>query len=214
MKHVVIGLLAALVVAPVQAYQAGDWLTRFGVATVQPDPSGDQLAGADLDLNNDTRPGFTATYMVNHYFGVELLAAFPFQHNIYLEAGGDRMLVGETKHLPPTVLAQLYFPKLGAAQFYAGLGFNYTAFFEENLRDQNAAGIPAGFSLELDDSTGMAGELGVDFDIGGDWFLNASAWVVDIDTTATVEDAAGNFAAEADLEIDPVVWMLGVGRKF
>lgn len=200
--------------APVQAYEAGDVLLRFGPTTVQPDADSDDALGATVDLNDDTQLGITATYMVNEWFGVELLAATPYEHNMYLESSGGRALIGETRHLPPTVLAQFHFPEVGKFRPYVGVGVNYTFFFEESLRDQNTAGIPAGYSLTLDDSVGAAGEIGVDVALQGDWFLNASVWQIDIDTTGEVEDAQGNYVGETDIEVDPTVWMLGVGRSF
>lgn len=200
--------------APVQAYEAGDVLLRFGPTTVQPDADSGSELGGTIDVNDDTQLGITATYMVNEWFGVELLAATPYEHNIYLENSSGRALIGETKHLPPTLLAQFYLPQAGKFRPYIGVGVNYTIFFEENLRDQNAAGIPAGYGLTLENSTGAAGELGVDVELQGDWFLNASVWQIDIDTTGEVEDELGNYVGETDIEIDPTVWMLGIGRAF
>jgi outer membrane protein len=207
-----VGALA--IAAPVQAREAGDVLLRFGPATVQPDADSDMDLGAKVDLGDDTQLGVTATYMVNQWFGVELLAATPFQHNIYFETNAGRSLIGETKHLPPTVLAQFHFPQAGKFRPYIGVGVNYTTFFEEEVRDQNAPGIPVGFSLSLEDSTGVAGEIGVDVELQGDWFLNASVWQIDIDTTAELENAEGVYQGETDIEVDPTVWMLGIGRSF
>lgn len=203
--------------APVHAYEAGDVLVRFGPTTVQPDASSDKnitAVGGEIDINDDTQLGITATYMVNEWFGVELLAATPYEHNIYAEDSSGRDLIGETKHLPPTLMAQFHLPGTEKFRPYVGLGVNHTFFFEEKLRDRNARGIPAGFSLELDNSTGMAGEVGVDVALQGDWFLNASVWQIDIETTATVEDASGATFDKLDIKVDPVVWMLGVGRAF
>lgn len=202
--------------APVQAYEAGDILLRFGPTTVQPDASSDPLplVGGEVDVSDDTQLGITGTYMVNEWFGVELLASTPYEHNIYAQDSSGRDLIGETKHLPPTLMAQLHLPNAGKFRPYIGFGVNHTIFFEESLRDTNGRGIPAGFSLDLDNSTGAAGEIGVDVALQGDWFLNASVWQVNIETTGTIEDQNGAKVGDVDITIDPVVWMLGVGRVF
>ena len=94
-----------------QAHQAGDWVVRFGAATVEPDVDSDAFAvapltGGTVDVDSDTQAGVTVTYMLKDWFGIELLAATPFEHDLYLEDTAlGRTRIGETKHLPPTVLA-------------------------------------------------------------------------------------------------------------
>ena len=38
--------------------------------------------GVKLDVNNNVRPSFTVTYMATRNIGIELLGAWPFQHDI------------------------------------------------------------------------------------------------------------------------------------
>ncbi len=73
-----------------QAHQAGDWVVRFGAATVVPDVDSDAFAvapltGGTVDVDSDTQAGVTVTYMLKDWFGIELLAATPFEHDLYLE---------------------------------------------------------------------------------------------------------------------------------
>lgn len=201
------GIAAAAITTSSQAfaYGAGDFFTRVGVAKVDPkSDNGEILPPADLgvDVADDSGLAFTLGYRFHDKFGVELLAALPFEHDISID---DGTVTGSTEHLPPTVTAQ-YYPLGGTearVQPYAGIGFNYTRFSEETL-DGN--GAP---SLELDDSWGLAGQLGVDLLINDNWALNAAAWYIDIDTDAKVGGAdAGT------VEIDPVVVMAGVSYRF
>jgi len=129
--------------------------------------------------------------------------------------------LGETKHLPPTLTLQ-YYPMHSSSAFqpYAGVGVNYTTFFEEKTTDTltGALGV-ASTDLELDDSVGVAVEIGMDYMLSENFGLNAAVWWADINTDAiiTAFDAAGNVAARTDefeVEIDPMVYMVGFTYKF
>lgn len=107
-----------------------------------------------------------------------------------------------------------------------GIGVNYTTFFKEKTSDTlntvvaGEYGIPgATTSLDLDDSIGVAVELGLDYMLSENFGLNAAIWWADINTDATVSvyDNTGAFAAETDefeVEIDPMVYMVGFSYKF
>ena len=92
-----------------------------------------------------------------------------------------------------------------------GLGVNYTLFFDENV-DSELEGMFGPGDLKLDDSWGWAGQLGVDYLLDDHWLLNASVWYLDIETDATFKFAANRVTA--DVDIDPWVYMLGVGYRF
>ncbi|GGW25142.1 OmpW/AlkL family protein [Vreelandella hamiltonii] len=182
------------------AYGAGDFFTRVGVAQVTPKSDNGALANGALavDVQDKTDFAFTLGYRFHDKVGVELLAALPFKHDIALN--GENL--ASTKHLPPTLTLQ-YYPLGGTqarVQPYIGAGINYTRFSDEQL----AIG-----ELDLDDSWGLAGQLGIDLLIDDNWALNAAAWYLDIDTDATV-----NGAAAGTVEIDPIVVMAGLSYRF
>lgn len=182
------------------AYGAGDFFTRVGVAQVSPKSDNGALADGALsvDVQDKTDFAFTLGYRFHDKVGIELLAALPFKHDIALN--GENL--ASTKHLPPTLTLQ-YYPLGGTqarVQPYIGAGINYTRFSDEQL----AIG-----ELDLDDSWGLAGQLGIDLLIDGNWALNAAAWYLDIDTDATV-----NGAAAGTVEIDPIVVMAGLSYRF
>lgn len=182
------------------AYGAGDFFTRVGVAQVDPKSNnGEILGGAGVDVDSDTNFAFTLGYRFHDKIGVELLASLPFKHDLQV----DGVTGGSTKHLPPTLTLQ-YYPLGGTesrVQPYVGAGVNYTRFSDEKT--------DIGASLELDDSWGAAGQVGIDLLINDNWAFNAAAWYIDIDTDAKVGGAdAGK------VEIDPVVVMAGISYRF
>ena len=202
-KTAVSTLIGAVVLAAssaASAYEAGDIIVRAGVASVQPTET--MEAGSTLDtlnggLGNNEQLGITASYMLTDKLGLELLAATPFKHDI--TANGTK--IGDTKHLPPTLSLQYYpMDTQSALQPYVGVGVNYTTFFSE----ESTLG-----DLKLDDSWGLAAQAGVDYAVSDNVVLNAAVWYIDIDS-----DASLNGADIGTVEIDPWVYMVGVGYKY
>jgi outer membrane protein len=68
----------------------------------------------------------------------------------------------------------------------------------------------------MKDSVGIAGQLGFDYMITDHMLFNASVWYVDIDTKATVDGptALGVGQTKVNVDVDPWVYMVGVGYKF
>ena len=64
-----------------------------------------------------------------------------------------------------------------AFQPYVGIGVNYTAFFDEGVSSDLEAAFGSG-DLELDDSIGLAAQVGFDYAIDEHWLLNASVWYI------------------------------------
>ena len=207
-KHIVGALLAlglAAMAAPSHAVQKGDWLIRAGVGYVAPNESSSGFSGAPsievTEVSNATSLAVNFTYMATDNIGVELLGALPFSHDISVTGLGK---VAETKQLPPTLILLYNFAPHSGVRPYAGAGINYTKFF-----DVNTTNALSGTNLDLDSSTGLAVEAGIDVDIVKEWFFNASLWHIDIDTTAR-----SSVAGTADVTIDPWVYIVGIGRKF
>ncbi|WP_372972740.1 OmpW/AlkL family protein [Marinobacter sp.] len=238
-RKLTLGILAAglLAAGSAQAYQAGDIIVRAGAVTVDPNESSDNvgLAGTGLadegwkvGVDSDTQLGLSGTWMMTDSFGLSLLAATPFQHNLYgsgsLPKAAD---LGSTKHLPPTLTVQ-YYPLHSShkVQPYVGVGVNYTVFFEEKTSDTLTGavdnylggGVVSSTDMDLDDSFGVAAEIGVDIRLDDRFGINAGIWYADIDTTAKINayDAAGTKlgTAKVDVDIDPMVYMVGFTYSF
>ncbi len=179
------------------AHEPGDWLLRVGGSQV--DPTSDN--GDVVSVDGDSSITFNLSYLITEHWAVELLAATPFEHAINLE-GGPR--VGKTEHLPPTVSIQYHLLPNADFQPYVGLGVNYTTFF-----DEKTTGPLAGTDLSLQDSWGVAAQVGMDWMLGDRWFLNVDVRWIDIDTDAYLD---GAFLEE--VEIDPMVYGAHLGYRF
>ncbi|WP_243977410.1 outer membrane protein OmpW [Vibrio natriegens] len=209
-----LAVVAALVSPSVFAHKQGDFVLRVGAASVVPNDSSDKIpvpgTSEELEVDSNTQLGLTFGYMFTDNISFEVLAATPFSHDIStnLLGLGD---IADTKHLPPTFMVQYYFGE-PQSKFrpYVGAGLNYTIFFDEGF---NGTGKRAGLSdLELDDSFGLAANVGVDYMINDQWFLNASAWYANIETEATYK--LGDDKIKTDVKINPWVFMISGGYKF
>ena len=211
MLRVILAVLAVCLFAGdafAQNYrQAGDWIVRAGLGVVAPDGDGtDVSAGNALGLpagTVDVDDGYAATitvaYMVTDHIGVELLASTPFNHDIDYTGLGD---IAETDQLPPTLSLQYHFGPFGRMQPYVGAGVNYTIFFNEDTKI-------AGTTLNLEDSIGLAGQIGFDWHFGNNWIANIDARYIDIEPKAEI-----NGVDLGDVEIDPFVYSINVGYNF
>jgi outer membrane protein len=218
--------LLALALCPLvaNAHQAGDIIVRAGAATTAPNEDsgnlkldGAKVAGTKATLDSDTQLGLTFAYMLTDHVGLELLAATPFQHTVAVKglgAGLDGKLA-DIKQLPPTLSLQ-YYPMESASRFqpYVGLGVNYTWFYDEDLSSTRKN---EGFSnLNLKNSWGWAGQVGMDYMLTDRMMVNASVWYVDINTEATMNgpSALSVGRTKVSVDVDPWVYMVGIGYKF
>ncbi|GHT84003.1 outer membrane protein W [Betaproteobacteria bacterium] len=219
------------------AHEPGDVILRVGAARVSPVDSSTKIStgvtgkipGTKAGVNGNNQVGLTGTYIVAPHLGIEVLAATPFTHKVNVKGipnvGGVPYSLAngkfaDVKHLPPTISAQYFFldPK-SKFQPYAGVGLNYTWFFDEQLTKHQKS---LGFSkLKLSNSFGLAAQLGADVALTDNLFLNAAVWKIDINTKAraTHNDIPGNPGTalgrvKVDVDVDPWVYFVGVGYKF
>ena len=189
--------------APAFAQSAGDWTLGLGVHQVDPKSDNGTLAGGTLPLSvgSDAKPSLTFEYFIRDNLGIEVLAAWPFQHDISVKGVGR---VGSTKHLPPTVSLQYHFNDKGVVSPVLGVGLNYTTFFSEDTR-----GALDGTSLKLGDSWGLAAHAGLDFRVSEKAAIRVDVRWIDIDSRVRVDGARMGTA-----NIDPLLYGAAYVMKF
>lgn len=192
---------AGAMVVPVAAQaQDGSWLVRVRALNLASDNK--DTTGLGLSVNDKTFPEVDVSYFLSSNFAVEVIATYPQKHDI--RSNGAK--IGELKHLPPTVLAQWHFTGLGAAKPYVGAGLNYTRFSGVTF----TPGVVAALNPSLEkDSWGLAVQVGIDYEVAKNIYLNLDIKKVQIGTDVL------SFGAKAGtFKVDPLLVGVGVGYRF
>lgn len=211
-------VVSAVLAVPALAHEAGQWVFRAGVGVVE--PKSDNLTVSEppntltVDVDSGTSLTLMGTYMITENWAFDILAAWPFQHDVDLTvsdgtpAGTMTIPFAEVEHLPPTFSIQYHFLPDGKFQPYAGAGVNYTTFTSTDPT-QEAIDALGPFDLDLDDSWGLAAQLGADLMLNENWLVNLDVRWIDIDSDVSIDgEELGT------IEIDPFVYSLNLGYRF
>ena len=192
--------LAAALALPAglaSAQSQGDMTFGIGVGYVAPESANGTLAGAAATIGDNARPIFTFEHFLRDNLGLEVLAATPFQHTISL--AGTKS--ARTKHLPPTISLNYHFTNASAWTPYVGIGANWTTFFDET--------ILGGGDLDIEDSFGLAAQIGVDYALSDRSALRLNLRYLQIES-----DVSLNGANIGKAEINPTVVGITYVTKF
>jgi len=208
-----LGIILVVWFASLTFAQDENMLLRVRLINVAPNDDSSQIldTGTSVAVDDAVVPEIDLTYMFNQNWGLEVIAATS-PHDLSTEngalAGAD---AGEVWVLPPTLTLQYHFGFNQPIDFYAGLGLNYTLFYNYDLSaDLEGLGVT---DIDFDGSLGLAGNLGVDFKINEKWIFNIDVKYIDIATEAELE--TGNTVLDKlDVDINPLVASIGVGFRF
>lgn len=201
LQSLVLVAATALTMTSAFAVPAGTWTVAAGAHYVDPKSDNGTLDnGLSVDVDGDVRPTISGEYFIADNVGIELLAAIPFHHDITLTDANGNEVDAKTQHLPPTLSVQYHFDGDNLpmnVKPFVGVGVNYTTFFKERVYLGN------GNDLELDDSVGVAGHIGLDIPYAPTESFRIDARYMDIKT-----DASLNGSDLGEVDISP--WVYGV----
>jgi outer membrane protein len=207
------------------AIDEGDWLIRGRLINIDPDSSSSDVTSSksgtipntSVNVDNAYTLDIDITYMFTPNIGVELLLDLSSEHDVNSQGSTLSSLapgnIITTRVLPPALILQYHMLPQGPVRPYFGLGFNYTYFFDEDATSSLDKGLGGVSGVSLDSSFGWVGQLGVDYDMGNDWFINADLKYMAIDTTATFDSGALGHVS-VDVDINPWVMGIGIGKRF
>ncbi|NCF72116.1 MAG: outer membrane beta-barrel protein [Gammaproteobacteria bacterium] len=232
-KYLLVGSsLLALSLSPALANEPGSWTMYVGVGSVEPDSKGVSATIPDVDfeevsvgfnIDSATSMPFGVTYMINENWAIDMLAAWPFNHDInaivQIPGETESMKIGEFDQAPPTLSVQYHFTTAGNFDPYIGVGFNYTMFSGEKLIPSM---VEEGFeSIKIDNSSGFAAQLGGHWEFNESWILGFDVRYIEIDADATISGVALDPAglesvsiALPTLSVDPWVYSVNLGYHF
>ncbi|MCX7628485.1 MAG: outer membrane beta-barrel protein [Methylophilaceae bacterium] len=228
MRKTVLALAIAAVFAPSFAMaEAGDFVVRLRATHINPSEDsslgkytnqnvGPVLSqGAELKVDSNTIPEIDFSYYITKNIAVELILATGTKHDVSITKAAGSTLgnqnLGEVNLLPPTLTVQWHFMPDQMFDPYVGVGLNVTKFMDNSLA--TTKGIP-GLPIRVDHwSVGPAIQAGFDVNLKDGWLINADIKKAWIDTDVEINAGAG-YRKIDELDIDPWVFSLGVGKKF
>jgi len=206
-------ILLASTAAPARAQEAdadagksaGSLMVRLRAIGVLPETSSSiSVIGGHADASNTVEPELDASYFLTDNIAVEAIAATT-RHRITARGtvAGD-VDVGNVRLLPPTLTAQWHFLPQAALDPYVGAGVNYTWLFDTSVPHTivNKVSYSDGFGAVL--------QAGVDYHLGGRWYLNFDVKQLFLNTTAKIN--GGQIRANVDL--NPTLVGAGIGYRF
>ncbi|MNQ95524.1 Outer membrane protein W precursor [compost metagenome] len=194
---------SAAFAAPAMAAEEaqGNWMVRmrgtFLDMSNKSDPVGGVGASDRIHVNNKWIPEVDITYFIVPHIAAELVLTIPQKQDVSL----DGQKIGTFKHLPPSLLLQYHFIPNGTFRPYIGAGVNATRAYGADI---------AGNTLNLDRwSVGPALQIGMDYKLTKNWFLNVDAKKVWISSNVY----AGGVKVST-VKLDPWLFSAGVGYRF
>jgi outer membrane protein len=196
---------------------------------------------ACIEVDNGTGMTMSGTYMISQNWAFDVLGALPMKHEITFDfeafgipdvIDGGQVIgkLGDIKQIPPTFSFQYHFSPDSDFQPYVGLGVNWTTFTSVNYSPGRVKvdGTPIDDALQqefvdalgidklyLDDSFGLAAQLGGDWAVGDRTIVSLDVRYMDIDTDFAFSGPAFDGKEKAGtLKIDPWVYSLNLGYRF
>jgi len=204
-KHVALFALATvaattlLVAVPAQAQAQGDWLVR--VRALHLDSANKDSTPLALSVNNKVFPEVDISYFFTPNLAAELVLTYPQKHDI--RSGASQ--IGTLKHLPPTFSLQYHFTGMGFRP-YVGAGLNLTRFSSVKFDPAVQAALQPTIKKT---SVGFAYGAGFDVPMANDWVFNVDVKKVQIGT-----DVKSKGTKVGEFKVDPVLFSIGIGKKF
>ncbi len=208
-------VLVGLVALP-SAGQAGESFWRVRAIYISPNDSSTPIGdtGSQVSVDSALAPEIDFTWMFERNWGIELVLATA-RHDLAAKggalAGTD---LGSVWLLPPTVMLQYHFAPDGAARPYFGLGLTAASFYKyessQALRDLGVS------NLDFSDGLNVAAQLGIDFDISPNWFLNVDLKYAKVSTNVEIRltGVPGGSLDTVGVDIDPWIAGIGIGHRF
>ena len=202
-KLATLTLLAAALAAPCLQAEDGPWMVRLRAVAIQPANKSDAFSGAPADaihVSNKTIPEVDFSYFFTKNFSAELILTVPQEHDVTVEGVGK---VGTFKHLPPTLTAQWHFLPGQTVNPYVGAGLNYTLISDVKISSG---------ALDLaKSSTGLAAQVGVDFKVAKNCYINLDVKYVQLKSDLKVAATGQKLTT---VKVDPMLYGVGIGYRF
>ena len=228
--------LCATTVATLALGAAGSALAqattlKLGLVHIDPGSSASAVSGPltpanalSLEVMKKSTLFFSASREINDQWEAELALGVPPTHDVAVVVLNPAALPGsvaaqngaigaKVRQVAPTLFMNYRFgEKTSQFRPFFGIGVNYTTFDKADSTAVNNAINGGPTSLKLDDSVGLALQLGVTAKLGGPWSVTG-AWSTAQVKTKLTSNTLG-IERTADIKFRPSVLTVAVGYSF
>lgn len=218
---------------PALALRAGDNIIGLGIASINPDASLGPLsssgpaavpfniatAGATAHISPATTVSLGWLHMFTDNLGLEATIGVPPKLHVDVQlASGNLPGAATAKVLTPTAIGKYFFGTVDSKwRPYLGLGVTHASFSSVRVN----TGVPtlnslAGGSASLSSKWAPTYNVGLVYDLGSRWSINASATYIPLKTNVSFSGAAigTGTTTTGRLTVNPTDYVVRVGYRF
>jgi outer membrane protein len=220
-------LLALCGAASAQSALSGITLSA-GVTYIAPHSSASDAVGpftppgVSLEVKNQTTLYLSAAYAFNPNVELQLAAGYPPTHDVNAKIAPSSLAYGtglngqkiaRVRQVAPTLFLNYRFGD-AASQWrpFVGLGINYTKFDKRTSTAANNALNGGPTDIDMTDSWGLAGQIGLSSRIDDHWSLSGSLATARVKSKITTTTAG--IQRNIDIRFHPTVLTIAAGYSF
>jgi len=205
----VLSLLGICQAGPVLA-GAGDFYVRAGISAMDPDTGSESFSTiprSGVQLDSDIALSGALVWFFTDYASLELSSSLAYSPKL---EGNHRLQelgignIGDVKYVPTYLTVNFFFQDTSAVTPYLGAGVAFNKFYDENAS-------LSGLDVNLESTFDPTVVAGVELDFGVPVLVNFDVRYTPLTTDA---EFSGAIDETVEMDLDPVVFTLGVGYQF
>jgi outer membrane protein len=169
---------------------------------------------AGVSISNATTVLLSYSRALNDHWDVELAGGLPPSQEVHgrgtLAPFG---VIATVKQAGPTLFLNYTFgPADQKLRAYAGLGVNYTRFYDGRSTDNGMLASGGPTKISLTSSTGLAGQVGLDYRFDPRWSLHGGIVAAKVKSKLTA--TTGSIERKTEIDFRPLLATLCLGYSF
>ncbi|MGO9993039.1 MAG: OmpW/AlkL family protein [Steroidobacteraceae bacterium] len=213
---------SALLLIPAARADENPWVVRLRGIYIDPTNDSDAISvpGTLLVPKNGVHvsdrwaPEVDFEYFFAKNWSTELVLTYPQRHEVTVKGATiypsgtattvSSVNIGSFKELPPTLTVKYNFLPDIAFRPYVGMGINVTSIMQVHLN------VPTVGAVHLDStSVGAVAQLGIDYQLAGNWFAN-----MDVKYVQMEPDLKFGGTTLATVKVNPILAAVGIAYRF
>jgi len=205
---------------------AQDNTVRAGIYIIRYHSSADDISGAfapsglNLDLKNVNTVYFAYIRRLSAHLDLELAGGYPPKTETVAKGPAtvgsvpyDGQIIATAKWFSPTLLLNYKFlDQTSPVRPYAGIGINYTHFYDRTSTEAGNAVSGGPTSISLSDSIGPAATVGVFYRLPQNWSVDASFSMAKV--KSKLEANTSGAIRRTTIDFKPTAWVISAGYSF